>query len=354
MDRFYRILDANLNRISEGIRVLEDCARFYYNDAALSEELKKLRHTVRKKTENYFPRCIFERDSWNDIGLDLSKKLDIDYKRNIHELLTANFKRVQEGLRTAEEVLKVTGDNILSREFEGIRYQSYSLEKEFSNKTKNIYKKEKLDTDLYCITAEQHSNGRDNLEVVREMIDSGIKIIQYREKDKSISEKYKQCKKIRDITADGGVTFIVNDYIDIALSVGADGVHLGQDDMPIEKARELTGEDMLIGVSTHSPDQAQAAVKGGADYIGVGPIFKTFTKKDVCDPVGFEYLEYAVENIDIPFVAIGGIKLHNLNEVKKRGAGCIAMVTEITAAENICKMIENIRSILKGENINEL
>jgi thiamine-phosphate pyrophosphorylase len=206
-------------------------------------------------------------------------------------------------------------------------------------------KKAKLDTDLYCITAEEHSKGRDNIEVVREMIASGIKLIQYREKDKTMLEKYRQCEKIRELTAAAGVTFIVNDHIELGLSVGADGIHIGQDDMPIEIARKLVGDDMIIGLSTHSPEHAQDAMARGADYIGVGPIFKTFTKKDVCGPVGLEYLDYAVKNVSIPFVAIGGIKLHNIFEVKKKGARCIALVTEIVGADNISRMIEDLRKI---------
>lgn len=348
MDKAYRILDANLNRVSEGIRVLEDIARFYFDDPEISEKLKVLRHSVRKKTGAQLSQCIFARDSVRDIGLDLSKKLHIDGKKNIRDLITANFKRVQEGLRSIEDTLKVVGEEGLSREFEGMRYIAYSLEKDFAGKTA-AQGKERLDTDIYCITAEEHSRGRDNIEVVREMLEAGIRIIQYREKDKSALEKYRQCVRIRELTALHGALFIVNDQIDIALSVEADGVHLGQDDLPIEKARELTGEKMIIGLSTHSPEQAVDAVRRGADYIGVGPIFKTYTKKDVCDPVGLEYLEYAVKNVNIPFVAIGGIKLHNINMVKEMGAKCIALVTEIVGAESIPEMIRSIRDNLKGD-----
>ncbi|MDK2823860.1 MAG: thiamine-phosphate pyrophosphorylase [Clostridia bacterium] len=208
-------------------------------------------------------------------------------------------------------------------------------------------KKPILDTDLYCITAQEYSLGRSNIEVVKEMIDAGIKIIQYREKDnKSIKEKYEECKEIRMLTKEAGITFIINDHIDIALLVGADGVHIGQDDLPIEEVRKLVGPDMIIGLSTHSPEQAQDAIKRGADYIGVGPLFTTNTKKNVCSPVGLEYLEYVVKNHDIPFVAIGGIKLHNIAEVKKRGANCICLVTEIVGATDIKKTVEEIRNIL--------
>lgn len=209
-------------------------------------------------------------------------------------------------------------------------------------------KRQKLDTDLYCITAEEHSRGRDNIQVVEDLIKAGIKIIQYREKEKTLLQKYHECMKIREMTKEAGVTFIVNDDIDIAILVKADGVHIGQDDLPIEKVRELVGGDMIIGLSTHSPEQARDAVQRGADYIGVGPLYRTYTKKDVCEPVGLEYLEYVVKNIDLPFVAIGGIKEHNIQEVALKGARCIALVTEIVGAESIEGMIENLRQKMKG------
>ena len=205
----------------------------------------------------------------------------------------------------------------------------------------------RFNTELYCITAEEHSLGRSNIEVVRQMIDAGIKIIQYREKDKKMKDKYQECKGIREMTKQAGVTFIVNDDIDLAMIVKADGVHIGQDDLPIEKVRELVGDKMIIGISTHCPEEARQAVASGADYIGVGPIFKTATKKDVCEPVGFEYLEYVAQNISLPFVAIGGIKLTNITEVIKRGTQCIAIVTEITTAQDIPGRIAEIREMIR-------
>jgi len=206
------------------------------------------------------------------------------------------------------------------------------------------------DTDIYCITDERHSRGRDNIEVVKQMIDAGVKIIQYREKEKSMAEKYEQCLKIREVTREAGVFFIVNDHIDLALIVEADGIHIGQEDFPIEAVRRLVGENMAIGLSTHSPLQAKEAIERGADYIGVGPIFKTFTKKDVCEPVGFEYLDHVVQNYpEMSFVAIGGIKAHNVAEVVRHGAKCVSLVTEITGAENIGRKINEIRIEIEGE-----
>jgi len=202
-------------------------------------------------------------------------------------------------------------------------------------------------TDIYAITAEEYSLGRSNIEVVEELVKAGVKIIQYREKEKKKLYKYRECKKIREITRAAGVTFIVNDDVDLALLVGADGVHVGQEDLPVEEVRKLVGEEKIIGLSTHTPEQARHAVKIGADYIGVGPIYATNTKKDVCDPVGLEYLEYVANNINIPFVVIGGIKEHNILQVKEKGATCFAMVTEIVGAQDIPAKINSIRQKLK-------
>ncbi|MDD4588008.1 MAG: thiamine phosphate synthase [Heliobacteriaceae bacterium] len=202
---------------------------------------------------------------------------------------------------------------------------------------------------LYGITAEAYSRGRRNPEVVRQLIAAGVKIIQYREKEKSKREKYRECLQLREITRRAGVALVVNDDLDLALLVGADGLHLGQEDLPVAQARELGGPDLIIGVSTHSPVQARAAVAAGADYIGVGPLFATKTKKDVCAPVGLEYLDYVVANIALPFVAIGGIKEHNLAGVVNRGACWVAMVTDIVGAVDIPEKISRVRRILVAE-----
>jgi len=346
LEKVYRIIDANINRISEGLRVLEDLARFYYQEAHLTEQIKMIRHRVRKTVNGLYLNFLNARDSENDPGLDISRKSNLDNKNNLKELIVGNFKRIQEGLRVIEENLKVIGQYELSKVYESCRYDIYTIEKIYLLKFIRLFKKHLLNTDLYCITAEEYSLGRSNIEVVQAMIDAGVKIIQYREKDKKMLDKYKECQKIRELTRQAGVTFIINDDVDLALLVGADGIHIGQEDLPMEKVRELVGEEMIIGLSTHSPSQAQDAVAKGADYIGVGPIFKTYTKKDVCDPVGFEYLEYVVQNIDIPFVAIGGIKQHNVAEVVKRGATCVAMVTEIVGADDISEKIKEVRRVI--------
>lgn len=347
MDKTFRLIDANINRVAEGIRVLEDLSRFYYPNGELTKQLRELRHKVRKSVAGLVEEFLIERDAENDPGLVISRQSNLDDKATIRDVVTANWKRVQEGLRVIEENLKFKGYYDLSKIYEQCRYEAYTLEKRFLQIMNGAAGRRLPDTDLYCLTSEEHSRGRSNIEVVGEMIEAGIKIIQYREKDKKARQKYEECRKIREMTRSSGVTFIVNDDVDIAIIVGADGVHIGQDDLPVEKVRELVGDEMIIGVSTHSPEQAADAVHRGADYIGVGPLFATQTKKDVCAPVGLEYLDYVVKNIEIPFVAIGGIKENNIAEVAGRGAGCIAMVTEIVGAENIRGKIIAVRKALQ-------
>jgi thiamine-phosphate pyrophosphorylase len=200
------------------------------------------------------------------------------------------------------------------------------------------------ETDIYAITASSFSLGRSNAEVVRQILDAGVKVLQYREKDFSMLEKYRECLAIREMTAGHGATFIVNDDVHLALAVGADGIHVGQDDLPVEMVRELVGEKMLIGLSTHSPAQADAAVRGGvADYIGVGPLYGTAIKKVPMAAVGLGYLDYVVRHHRIPFVAIGGIKEHNVAEVVSHGGSCVCLVSDIVGAPDIAAKVSAIR-----------
>jgi len=214
-------------------------------------------------------------------------------------------------------------------------------------------KKEKpvLNSGIYGITAEQFSKGRSNIQVVEEMIRGGITTIQYREKkhQKDVGEMYAECQQLRKLTREYGVTFIINDHVDLALLVDADGVHVGQEDLPVEAVRRLLGHDKIIGLSTHSPEQMERAVDVGADYIGVGPIFATQTKENVCDAVGLQYLDYVTKYCPIPFVAIGGIKEHNISEIASRGAKSICLVTEIVGSEDIYFTCVRLNSILKNK-----
>ncbi|SHK19717.1 thiamine phosphate synthase [Paramaledivibacter caminithermalis] len=335
--KIYRLIDANINRVSEGLRILEDIARFVLENKALSKDIREMRHIVRKSFTNH--SLLIFRDSQNDIGLNISQNSRLDAKKAVSDLISANFKRVQEGLRSIEEALKILGYFNESKIYEALRFKSYDLEKKFS------IRKTLPDTDIYGILGEEFSAGKSNIEITKEMIKANIKIIQYREKNKSKCDKLKDCQAIRKITSVNDVIFIVNDDIDIALAVKADGIHIGQKDMPIEIVKNIAS-DMIIGLSTHNQKQALEAVEKGADYIGVGPIFNTSTKKNLekCD--GLSFLKWVSENISIPFVAIGGIKESNIATVKKHGGKYFAMISELVGSENIVKKINLIRKKL--------
>ena len=350
MNKLWRIIDAELDRVTEGLRVIEDIAGFYREHTAITSETKVLRSKIAGLTHCFRSNLLEYRNLEADLGLELSQKLGSESKHQLMELATANLKRVQEGLRSLEEHLKVLDYYQLANEFEALRFQSYTLEKKIFTEILMASERQFPNTDLYCLTASKYSLNRSNQDVVKQILDAGVKIIQYREKDFKMLQKYRECIALRELTAQYDAFFIINDDLHLAQAVEADGIHLGQDDLPVEKAWEIVGDKMIIGLSTHSPAQADQAVLSGVDYIGVGPIFQTATKKDVCAPVGLEYLDYIVKTHQIPLVAIGGIKLHNVAEVVRHGAGCIAMVTDIVGAKDIDAQINAVRAkIIKAK-----
>ncbi len=202
------------------------------------------------------------------------------------------------------------------------------------------------ETDLYAITDERLSLGRSLEEVARELLGAGIRILQYREKKMHDGEMLEKCRLLRRITREYDACFIVDDHVDIALLSHADGVHVGQNDIPLYDVRTLVGSVMVVGVSTHEPEQAKAAYRDGADYIGVGPIYATKTKEDVVSPVGLSYLDWVKANIDMPFVCIGGIKAHNIHDVVEHGAQCCALVSEFVSAPNIGEAVQKVRKAM--------
>lgn len=199
-------------------------------------------------------------------------------------------------------------------------------------------------TGVYALTAEHLSGGRSNLEIVDALIAAGIRFLQYREKEKNLREQYEECLAIREKTRSAGVTFIVNDHVDLAMAVQADGVHIGQDDLPPSVVRALIGEQMVLGLSTHRPEQLQKAFESGVvDYVGVGPVYSTQTKKDVCAAVGLSYVSYAASQNVLPFVAIGGIKESNIEAVARAGAKTIAVVSDVVSAADIGAKVKALR-----------
>lgn len=201
---------------------------------------------------------------------------------------------------------------------------------------------------LYLVTDQELSENHDTVKTVEEALKGGVEIVQLREYSLTDSELLAMARQVRILTKKHGALFIINNRPDIARLSEADGVHLGQDDLPLAEARKVMGEGKLVGVSTHGMDQARKAVAEGADYIGVGPVYPTQTKKNVVPAVTLDYVQQVAKaGLNRPFFAIGGIKLHNLDEVLSAGARRVAVVTGIVKTLNVRKVAAEFKEVLE-------
>lgn len=199
--------------------------------------------------------------------------------------------------------------------------------------------------DLYPVTNQGLSNGRTNLEVLDGLIAGGARIVQLREKHLSKKDFYSLAQTVREKTTKAGMLLIINDHLDIALACGADGVHLGQDDLPLAAARKLA-PDLILGTSTHNLEEAIKDQDQGANYINIGPIFSTQTKEVSMDPLGPETIEKIAPKLKIPFTVMGGINSSNIDQVLLAGARRIAVVSAVTQASNIEQAVRELRRII--------
>jgi len=196
--------------------------------------------------------------------------------------------------------------------------------------------------DIYPVTCEELSQGRSNLEVLEAVIQGGARIVQLREKEYSKKDLYHLALIFREMTAKAGVLLIINDHVDIALGVEADGVHLGQEDLPLTVARQLAPE-LLIGASTHFLEDALQAQRDGADYVNIGPIFPTRTKEGVERVLGPEAIAKISPHVEVDFTVMGGINEANIDQVLAQGARRVAMVTAITRAADIAAKVRSLK-----------
>ena len=199
--------------------------------------------------------------------------------------------------------------------------------------------------DIYPVISSEFTCGRDPLDILKAVADGGAKIVQMREKHRTAKEAFAMAEKYREICSNYDMLLIIDDYAAIAADVDADGVHLGQDDLPLAAARELF-PDLIIGASTHNEDEAVAAQKDGCDYLNIGPIFATQTKSLAMPPLGLDTLDRVKQLVKCPFTVMGGIKQHHLPELVRHGARRIAMVTEITAAEDVTAKVTELRNAI--------
>ncbi|MBT5954542.1 thiamine phosphate synthase [bacterium] len=285
------IIDANINRVAEGLRVIEDFCRFRFKNREWSKTLSNMRQTVNLSETNPLAN-LSVRNTESDM-----RAREIPRSRiNVVDVLKANFKRVEEGLRVLEEV----SDRPC---YTQLRYDAYDLEKDIIlHESKTGIK-----PGVYIIS--------DDPDVLIEALSWDASIIQLRNKDKNVHKSVllNQSMLLSKKAKEAGVPFVVNDYIDIALLVDADGFHTGQDDLPVSEIRKILGDHKLIGRTTHSFEQGEQAVAEGADYVSVGPVWETPSKPGR-DGIGFDYLKQA-HKLSVPFVAIGGVNNSNVDEV---------------------------------------
>jgi len=201
--------------------------------------------------------------------------------------------------------------------------------------------------DIYPVTDQSLSLGRSNLEILDGLIAGGAGIVQLREKHLSKKDFYSLVQAFREKTVRAGMLLIINDHLDIALACGADGVHLGQDDLPLPAARKIAPE-LIIGISTHNLEEALRAQGQGADYINIGPIFATRTKEVAMALLGTEAIKKISSQLKIPFTVMGGINQSNIDLVLRAGARRIAVVTAITQADDVAGSVRVLKRFISG------
>jgi len=310
-----RIIDANLNRIGEGLRLLEDVARLLFNDAALTEQLKAMRHQLITSDLPFNQQLLQARDSEGDVGVDIEAP-EQKGQRELPLMVVASSRRVQQSLRAIEELAKTPelSAKLDSDKFKQARFELYSIERKLLSRLLRQDKVKQI-SGLYAIIDTQALKGRSHIEVATEIIRGGAKIIQLRDKHSSKKELLPIAQQLEKLCTKHNVLFMVNDYLDLALAADADGLHIGQKDLPAKATRELLPIDKIMGCSTTTPEQAIAAEADGADYIAAGSVFIR-------------------EAVALPLVAIGGITKDNAAEVIAAGADSVAVIGAILQAES--------------------
>ncbi len=335
LNKMLRIVDANTNRIGEGLRLLEDIARLMLDDAALSARLKALRHSLEISDIAVKKGLLQARDSSGDVGIDI-ETADQLKERNIHQIVIAGARRVEQALRVLEDIARLPEANLDPERLKKARFEMYTAERQIISRLLRHEAAARI-CGLYAIVDTGCLAGKDPIEAAQLLIEGGAKIIQLRDKTTLKNRLLPLASELKKLCAAKSVLFIVNDYLDIALAIGADGLHIGQEDIPVSAARKLMPIDKLIGCSVATPDQALAAQSEGADYIAVAAVFPTTTRENT-GVVGLEGLRLIRSCVKVPLVAIGGITPENAGDVLAAGADAVAVISAILKADSISRV----------------
>lgn len=338
-----RILDVNLNRAREALRVIEDHARFIANDPAAAGRAKQARHDLLCIATAIGPETLLAaRDILNDVGRE-TKTTTEQARGSITDVLRAAFGRLTEAARGLGEYAK-----LFSREAaaaaESLRYDAYELEQTLL--LRGDLRARFRGVRLYVIVTAALCRG-EWLDTAAAALRGGATCLQLREKELTDGELLARARRLRELTASHNALLIINDRPDIARLCGADGVHVGQDDLSVREARAILGAERLVGKSTHTLAQVDAAIAEAPDYIAVGPMFRTTTKPTAvpagADPPGLAFLSAARIRTDLPLVAIGGINTDNARAVFAAKANCVCACSAVisgaaeAAARSICQ-----------------
>lgn len=344
MPAILRILDANANRAREALRVMEEAARFVLDDAQITEGLKRLRHELAAAL-SMVDGLEANRDTPNDVGTTIKTAREAT-RNSVADVVIAAGKRLGEALRAIEEYGKTLGERApgFASSVEAIRYRGYDLEQKLNRAMGSGAPKQWR---LCVLISQELCRERDWWRVATAAVEGGADCIQLREKTMDAGELLSRAIRLVGLCRPRGVSVIINDRPDVALLSGADGVHLGQSDLPCAEARRVVGTQLIIGVSTSALDQARQALRDGADYCGIGPMFPTTTKvKDII--VGTHYAkEYLAWN-KLPHLAIGGITPTNLRELTAAGVRGIAVSSAVCSAFDPAAVVRDMLSVMQN------
>lgn len=362
-DAAWRIIDANLNRSREGLRVLEDYARFVRNDGNLSGRLKNLRHDL-VAAEAFLPKQIAEelssgesgpsplvrhRDTAHDVGTHLSTVAE-HLRSEMSDVVIANSRRVQESLRSLEEFSKLVSPQFAAI-VKQLRYRSYTLQQELAVSAAGGIRSprderiQKLHNAVLYVLITESTCRLPWQQVVEVGLRGGVDVLQLREKHLNDRELLRRARWIADACRDADRLFIMNDRADIAVAANADGVHVGQEEFAVSDVRAVLRSAQIIGVSTHSLQQSQKAQADGADYIGVGPTFPSITKTFAEFP-GLELVQQVFANVQLPAFAIGGINAENVSDVVQAGGNRVAVTSCIASSADPASVVGVLRAMM--------
>jgi thiamine-phosphate pyrophosphorylase len=336
-----RIMDVSADRAREALRVVEDYCRFVLDDAFLSRELKQLRHELTEALAPWSTTQLLEaRETRRDVGTTISTPGE-EHRPSLQAVVEANFKRLQESLRSLEEFGKVQSPQ-LGQTVEQLRYRCYTLERAL---ILGAWARQRLADVRLCVLIST-SYCKAALDwTIKEAAAGGARMIQLREKSLKDRALLELARQIRRWTREAGVLFIVNDRADVARLAEADGVHVGQEDLPLKESRRILGPDLLIGVSTHTIGQVRQAILDGANYVGVGPTFPSETKEFAEFP-GLEFVSQVSKETSLPAFVIGGVSQENIERTTAAGGQRIAVGQAVCQSPNPRRAAEELLQAL--------